>query len=312
MRSIKLHLLLMPMICMSMIDVFGQSGTKASEKATNYLKKFRSDYRSSMLNNKPELLQVFFAENIRLMPPFQKTIIGKVNALSYHKSIFSRFTIQDFTRNEIEILDLGSQVLETGILTLRLTSKETGKEEVLAGKYLNFWEEMKNGELLLITDAWNYDQYYGEIHEALRVDDVPSVHLATQPNVFVNSSISFELAALNRLLDATVTQHDANIWSQYYTDDAILMASNHRICQGKESIDEYIKMHVKELPVFEELDIRNDRIDHLGTFVIEYASHIASWKNGNSSGVSMGKNIRIWRREADHSLKLFRAIGMYD
>src|SRR5688572_14700167 len=143
MRSIKLHLLLMPMICMSMIDVFGQSGTKASEKATNYLKKFRSDYRSSMLNNKPELLQVFFAENIRLMPPFQKTIIGKVNALSYHKSIFSRFTIQDFTRNEIEILDLGSQVMETGILTLRLTSKETGKEEVLAGKYLNFWEEMK-------------------------------------------------------------------------------------------------------------------------------------------------------------------------
>ncbi len=71
-------------------------------------------------------------------------------------------------------------------------------------------------------------------------------------------------------------------------------------------------MHVKELPVFEELDIRNDRIDNLGTFVIEYASHIASWKNGDSSGVGLGKNIRIWRREADHSLKLFRAIGMYD
>ena len=164
----------------------------------------------------------------------------------------------------------------------------------------------------MITEAWNYDQYYGEIHEALKVDEVPSVHVAFQPNVLINNNISFELAALNRLLDATVTQHDGNTWSQYYCDDGILMPSNHPICQGKKSIDEYINMHVNELPVFEELDIRNDRIDNLGTFVIEYASHIASWRNGSSSGVGLGKNIRIWRREADHSLKVFRSIGMYD
>jgi ketosteroid isomerase-like protein len=310
MRPFKLHLMLMLLICTT--NVFSDPAIITDEQIVSYLKKFRLDYSKGMLEKKPELFQVYYSDTVRLMPPFQKTILGKEHALSYYKSILNRFTIQTFIKKEIEILDLGTQVLETGTLTLQVTAKSTGKQQVLYGKYLNLWAELKNGDLSLITEAWNYDHYYGEIHEALKVAEVPSVHLALQPNVLINSNISFELAALNRLLDATVTQHDGNTWAQYYCDDGILMASNYPICQGKKSIDEYIRLHVKELPVFEELDIRNDRIDNLGTFVVEYASHIASWKNGGSSGVSLGKNIRIWRREADHSLKLFRSIGMYD
>ena len=310
MKSFKFLLILILLIFAT--DAFSDASATVDEQIASYLRKFRSDYSKGMLENKPELFQVYYSGTVRLMPPFQKTIMGKENSLLYHKSILNRFTIQTFTRKEIEILDLGTQVLETGTLTFQLTSKSTGKQQVLYGKYLNLWAELKNGRLSLITEAWNYDQFYGEIHEGLRVAEVPSVHMALQPNMAISSNISFELAALNRLLDATVTQHDGNTWSQYYSDDAILMASNSPICQGKESIDQYIKLHVKELPVFEELDIRNDRIDNLGTFVVEYASHIASWKNGASSGVGLGKNIRIWRREADHSLKLFRAIGMYD
>jgi ketosteroid isomerase-like protein len=310
MKSFKYHMTVMLLICTT--EAFSNGTMIVDSQVASYLKKFRSDYSKGMQENKPELFQVHYSDTVRLMPPFQKTILGKEHAVSYYKAILNRFTIQTFIRKEIEILDLGTQVLETGTLSLQLTSKSTGTQQVLFGKYMNLWAELKNGNLSLITEAWNYDQYYGDIHGDLKVDEVPSVHVAFQPNVLINNSISFELAALNRLLDATVTQHDGNTWSQFYCDDGMLMPSNHPICQGKKSIDEYIKAHVNEFPVFEELDIRNDRIDNLGTFVIEYASHIASWRNGNSSGVGLGKNIRIWRREADHSLKLFRAIGMYD
>jgi ketosteroid isomerase-like protein len=246
------------------------------------------------------------------MPAFQKTLLGKRNVELYHKAFLSRFSIVEFTRKGIEILDLGSQVLETGIFTMSITLKSTGQQHTLKGKYLNVWEELEDGGLLLITEAWNYDQYYGELHEHFKFDEIPSVHIALLPNVPINSNISFELAARNRLLDATITQHDGNTWSQYYSDDAMLFASYHPLFAGKKAIDDYINMHVKELPVFEELDIRNDRIDDLGVFVIEYASHIASWRNQGASGVSLGKNIRVWRREPDHSLKVFRSIGMYD
>lgn len=66
------------------------------------------------------------------------------------------------------------------------------------------------------------------------------------------------------------------------------------------------------MPIFEKLDIRNDRIDDLGKYVIEYASHIAVIRNGDYSGVGTGKDIRIWRREAGGSLKIFRHMAMYD
>ncbi len=57
--------------------------------------------------------------------------MGKENALTYHKTILDRFTIQNFARKEIEILDLGTQVLETGTFTFQLTSKSTGKQQML-------------------------------------------------------------------------------------------------------------------------------------------------------------------------------------
>jgi len=285
---------------------------KADEKTTGILKKFRSDYSKMLMDDRPELLQSYYTDTVRLMPPFQITIIGKDKASLYQKGFLTRFTVHDITRNEIEILDLGAQIMETGTFTMRLTIKSRGKEQLLKGKYLNLWQETKNGELLLLTEAWNYDEYYGEIHDLLRFDEVPGVHTAFRPNVPVNSNISFELAALNRLLDVTVTQHDWKTWSLYYSDDAMLMASYYPICKGKKAVDEYIHTHVKELPIFEGLDIRNDRIDNLGVYVIEYASHIASWKNEGNTGVGTGKNIRIWRRGEDHTLRLFRSISMYD
>jgi len=77
-------------------------------------------------------------------------------------------------------------------------------------------------------------------------------------------------------------------------------------------IDAFLKEPVNQLPVFEQRASRNDQIDELGPFVIEYTSHIALVKNGDWSGVSTGKDIRIWRREPGGSLKIFRQMAMYD
>ena len=45
---------------------------------------------------------------------------------------------------------------------------------------------------------------------------------------------------------------------------------------------------------------------------MEYASHVANRRSGDHSGVNTGKNLKIWRREADGSLKIFRSIDMYE
>jgi ketosteroid isomerase-like protein len=283
---------------------------KVDEKTLAFLKQFTSDYSKSTLDKKPEMLAVYYREDVRLMPPFQRTIMGKENLVSYSKAFTDRFDIQDYNRAEMEALDLGSMVSEIGMFTMKMKAKSTGKAYDLKGKYLNLWGK-ENGKLSLIAEAWNYDHAI-DFADQLKFKDIPNVDVALSSHVNINNNISFELAALNRLMEATISQQDAKIWCQFYSDDAIFCHSGHTISKGKKEVDNFLIEHCNELPIFEKLDIRNDRIDHLGTYVIEYASHIATVRNGDWSGVGVGKDLRIWRREKDGSLKIFRHIGSYD
>ncbi|MEP7322922.1 MAG: nuclear transport factor 2 family protein [Saprospiraceae bacterium] len=281
------------------------------DQSASYLNKFNTDYITGMMNNKPETIVQYYAIGIRLMPEFQKTIIGKTYAQQYHQSFFERFVILAYTRSISEIIDLGSKVAESGKFNMTLKLKSSGKQQEIQGKYFCIWDKQKNSTLSLNTETWNYDHHL-ENEDQMRFQNIPVTDVALQSHVPVNSNVSFELAALNRLMETTVSQHDAKIWSQFYTEDAIILHSHQPASNDKKEQDAYLKKHVTELPDFEKLDIRNDRIDHLGKYIIEYASHIAIWKSGESSGVGLGKDLRIWRREQDGSLKIFRHIGMYD
>jgi ketosteroid isomerase-like protein len=146
----------------------------------------------------------------------------------------------------------------------------------------------------------------------LHFNDVPVVDAALQAHVPITNNITFELAALNTLMEAAVSHHDANLWAQFYSDDALLCSQRLPMHDGKKAINSYLETHCKELPIFEKLNIRNDRVDDLGKYIIEYATHIAIIRNGDFSAVSTGKDLAIWRREPNGSLKIFRHIGMYD
>ncbi len=276
-----------------------------------YLDKFRADCTKSILAENPEAILGYYAENVRLMPEYQKTVLGKTNASSYHKAFGHRFLVQEYSREKKEITDLGLRVVEIGFFTMKLALKSTGQKRELFGKYVDIWEKAENGELSLITEAWNYNHEV-PFSDELRFAEVPAVHMALQGHLPITSDVSFELAALNKLLEAVVSQRDARTWARFFTDDGMFIYSHHPLYEGRKALDNFLESHAKELPIFEHLDIRNDRIDDLGAYVIEYASHIANWRNGESSGVGTGKDIRIWRREPDGSLKLYRAVGMYD
>jgi ketosteroid isomerase-like protein len=292
-------------------SALAQSLNQTDEKTTAFLKQFRSDYSKYMLNNKQEPITFYYADEIRLMPAYQKTIMTKGNALVYYKAFAARFEIKEYKREAIEILDLGARVVETGLFTMTLKLRSTDKQYQINGNYQDIWKKLGTANLSLITEAWNHNDRT-EIDEHFRFVEVPAVQTALQAHVPVNSNISFELAALNKLLEMCIIQSDSKVWSQFYTDDVVLIANFSPIQRGRKAVEKYLEEEVNEQPVFEKLDIRNDEIDNLGPYVIEYASHVANWRFGESSGVNTGKNIRIWRREPDGSLKMFRQIGSYD
>lgn len=299
------------MLIVITITCQAQSNTTPDSLTRAYLNQFRHDFVQAITMSAPEIINGYCGDDIRLMTETQKTMIGKDNALLYYKSFLQRFTVIHYAREEFEILDLGARVIESGEFMEKLKLKSTGKEYELYGKYLNIWEQKPDGTLLLITEAWNYNHRV-EMADQLLFPEIPTVNVAMQAHLPIKDNITFELAALNTFQEKVITEHDAKLWSQFYADDYILFRIGNPLYKGRKQIDSYLEAHVKELPIFEKLAIRNDRVDNLGEYVIEWASHIAIIRNGDWSGVSTGKDIRIWRREYDGTLKIIRGIGAYD
>lgn len=281
----------------------------ATDQAT--LQEYRTRYVRGMLAGDPGLLSLAGEESLRLMPITQPTVFGAANAAAYYRAFLTRFTVRDYTRTSAGQFDLGPRVVEIGRFVLKLTNKNTGESFDLIGKYLDAWERQPDGGLQLVTAAWNCDTWLPQA-ETLRFTEVPSVRTAFEPRAPIASEVSFELAALGLLHEMAVVQRNVALWSRFYADDAILLANNGGLYVGRKAVDDYIAAHGPQLPVFEKLDLRTDRIEERGDYVFEYASQVANWRRGDATGVSTGKNLRIWRREPNHALKVILAIGAYD
>jgi len=275
------------------------------------LGKFASDYIQCLLKGNPAILERYLSDSTRLMPEFQLTVIGGKNAKQYYSSFLNRFQVLSYERKPLEAIDLGSMISTLCTFEMTLKLKASQKEYTLSGKCQELLRKLPTGKLMLETQAWNYVKET-TIADQLRFTVVPSVNVALIAHLPINSNITFELAALNVLQERIITNHEAGLWKEFFTDDAKYIYSNSPMYSGKTEIAAFLTEHVKHIPIFEKLDIRNDRISHLGNYVIEYASHIAIVRNGSFSGVFTGKNLNIWRREKDGSLKIFREIAMYD
>lgn len=263
------------------------------------------------LDGDPSGIVRHLSGTLQLLPAYQKSVLGKDNAATYHQAFLKRFAVSAYRRQPIEVADLGGRILEIGRFTITLAARGSGKALTFTGKYLDLWSKTAAGTLELDTAAWNHDEPPLAADD-LRFAEVPSLHLALQPRVPLAAGISLELGALQKLQESAIAQHDGKTWALFYADDAILLANHGGVVSGRAALDQYTLAHANALPVFEKLDLRTQRIDDLGEYVVEYASGVAHWKAGDASGVSLGKNIIVWRREASGRLKIWRAISMYD
>lgn len=294
------------LICPAFADETAVSGTHARA-----LEQFRTLYSQAMVTGSAKAVIDVCDEGVRLAPEYNPTLIGRDNVAAYYAAFARRFLVKELVRRPIKAYDLGTSIVEIGGFRLAIVLRTGSQIHVLEGKYLEVWAKRSGDALALTTQTWNFDRY-PEIANEFRFPELPAVRTAFEPRVPVKDSLSFELAALNKLNEVAIIQHDAGLWSQFYADDAIMLPNHHGAVQGRAMIDAYLEEHAAQFPVFEKLDIRNDRIDPAGRYVIDYASHVANWRNGDSSGVGTGKNIRIWRREPAGGLKMICQISAYD
>jgi ketosteroid isomerase-like protein len=291
--------------CIGMQFILLQAALAQHEPSLN---RFHAAYKQALNEDSAAGILPFYSDQVRVMPEYHGTVFGAANAKAYFTAFFERFTVQGYERERLRVFDLGTRVMDVGRFKMKLASGASTHE--LAGKYAEVWRNT-NGQLSLLAQTWNFDNYPGNADE-FRFASVPGVRIAFEPHVAVKDPLSFELAALNKLQEAAIKEKDANLWSQFYTDDALLLVNHGREQDGRRAIDEYLQEHVSGMPIYEKLDIRHDEIDPCGSYVIDYASHLAIWRREDASGVNTGKNIRLWRREPQGGLKMITQIGTYD
>jgi ketosteroid isomerase-like protein len=275
------------------------------------LEAYRTAIVRAYLDGKPEDAVRPLAEHVRLMPAYQKTVVGRSDAASYYRAFLKRFAVTAYERTPLEVVDLGGRAMENGRFTMTIAVRGSSETHTFAGKYLDLWEKSASGALTLHTAAWNHDEP-PKFAEQLRFAEVPAVHMGLQARVPIAAGVSFELAALQRLQEAAILQRDGKTWALFYADDAMSLANLGGVVSGRKALDEYHVSHAKALPVFEKLDLRTHLIDDLGEYVVEYASGVVTWKVDEWSGVNLGKGLLVWRRGGDGQLRVWRSISMYD
>ncbi len=290
-------------------SVIGQLNKTSQLK--NKIEKINSEVSKALIDKKIQSSMRYYNNDAISMPEYQASLIKKEKIENYYSLLTKRFNIKSYDKEITEIIDLDKQVIEIGNFKTAYHLIETDTTLKLNGSYLNIWGRTKNGEIKVLVESWNYRH------------DVKNKELFTFLELGKSSwndsylkidttSVAFELASLNQLMVKTVSSHNPHLWSQFFTTDAKYIYSHTPVQSGKIEISEHLTAHCKHLPKFDKLLIGNNRINVLKEYVIEYASHYVDWSFGETKGVSTGKDIRIWKRMPDCSLKIYRQIAMYD
>jgi ketosteroid isomerase-like protein len=210
------------------------------------------------------------------------SIFGRVNAGLYFHAFFERFEIEQFEKSPLKSINMGEAILEAGAFKLNMRNNNGDLRE-LTGNYANLWKKSAAGEWQMEADVWNYDQWV-DFKDELTFPSVPSVRTALLARVPPKDSRTIELAAYQKLNSTAVIQGDPLIISYLFAEDALLFPNYSKALDGREAIYSWWQHHVSELPIFDFIHNRMDKLEYDGEFVIQFASHAAAWRNDNGSG----------------------------
>jgi hypothetical protein len=106
---------------------------------------------------------------------------------------------------------------------------------------------------------------------------------------------------------------DGALRSQFYTNDARYMPSQEPTITGMDEIKPYLIGYSKRGNItFDSLAVYTYHYEYFADYVLEYSKVKVKWSAPPVSGRTEGKGIRLWKRQEDKSLKIYRHIGTHN
>jgi len=124
-----------------------------------------------------------------------------------------------------------------------------------------------------------------------------------------------DMAAIQRFIDSAqvryidaATKGDVAGLSSFYTDDAMVLAPNEKLVNGRTAIDQSNKQMFATMKMTG-LKLKTTDLQTSGEFVVETGSYDQTLQPKTGKAIhDVGKYVVVWKKQADGSLKLFREI----
>ena len=286
-----------------------KSALTASSNLDDQLRNLSEGLTKSELNGDLNTFLAFYDENAISMPEYQPTLEGANDIESYFTEIFKRQKVKSLQRKTEEVINLDSTIIEIGTLKKEYSESNTDSITVLNGKYWNIWRVDQDGNFKLKGEAFGY--FHPVQNPASFV-----VHLARKSNESrqpLSKEIPFELRAYNALMEKGVRDRNGDLRARFFTDDGMFMPFQEPTVKGMEKIKPYLVAYSNQGQVkIDSIEVYPYHFEYFDDYVLEYPKFYVKWKAGEFTGQTEGKGIRIWKRQNDKSLRIFREIGTHN
>jgi len=270
-----------------------------------------ADLSATWLRGDVDRRMAHYAADSISNPDYQPRMYGPDSIARYYRVLASRQRVSAYARRTTEILPLdGENVLETGRLDLTYTLLADGVSRRHQGRYAHLWRRQPDGPLKLKAEVWGYFERI-ENPASYSLGERGAADRAAPPG---DPAVEAELSRLNVLDAEAVKTYDAAAKIARYADDAIYMPYADTPKVGIDEIRAHLVRYTEQGrgATFESVRVWNEGFEALGGYVVEYPKFEVRWRSGRDSGITSGGGLRLWRRQADGSLKMFRQIATHD
>ncbi len=250
----------------------------------------------------------YYDESAISMPEYQPTLHGIPEIQSFYREIFGRQRIKTFHRQAEEIIELDSTIVEIGTFQKEYTDSQADTLVTRHGKYWNVWYRQKEGNYRLKGEAFGF--FHPVAHpEALtvRFEKVPAV--ASPVSL---KEMPFELKAYNALMEKGVTNRDGVLRAEFFTEDAVFFPFQEPAVRGMDQLKPYLINYNSGKVTIDSISVYTYDYERFDEYILEYAEFRVRFTVPDFSGKTEGKGIRIWKRQADQTLKIYREIGTHN
>ena len=97
-----------------------------------------------------------------------------------------------------------------------------------------------------------------------------------------------------------------------YAEDAVFYPFADSAKAGQAVLTPYLKAYHQYDVLIDHIEILPYDYVDFGDYILEYSLFDVDWRFGEHSGTNQGKGIRLWKRQPDNSLKIYRHIGLHN